>query len=67
MNVQLAARQFNAEHVMNHGADILEAHGVPRGDAELVAESLVTSDIWVTRRTACCACPGTSPGCARVR
>lgn len=46
MNVQVAVRQFQAEHVMNCGADILAAHGVPRGDAVLVSESLVTSDMW---------------------
>lgn len=46
MSVQIAARRFRAEDVMNCGADVLVAHGVPRGDAVLVSESLVTSDMW---------------------
>ncbi|BCW17399.1 lactate dehydrogenase [Arthrobacter sp. NtRootA9] len=34
------------ERIIDLAADILVAHGVPRGDAALVADSLVQSDLW---------------------
>ncbi|OZC42526.1 lactate dehydrogenase [Rhodococcus sp. WWJCD1] len=37
---------FDAAEVADHGARILEALGVPTAHASLVAESLVTSDMW---------------------
>ncbi|MGU3498015.1 Ldh family oxidoreductase [Mycobacterium sp. C31M] len=46
MTVQVEARQFSAQDVAACGAAILGAHGVPHADAVLVAESLVTSDMW---------------------
>jgi len=38
--------QLTAEEVVAHSVAILEAVGVPAGDARLVSESLVTSDMW---------------------
>ncbi|GFG53022.1 lactate dehydrogenase [Mycolicibacterium agri] len=38
--------RFAAEDVVVHGLKILRAHGVPEADARLVAESLVTADMW---------------------
>ena len=52
--------QLTAEEVVAHSVAILEAVGVPAGDARLVSESLVTSDSGGIPRTACCACPGMS-------
>ncbi len=46
MNTTLDQQIFDATAVMDCGTAILGAHGVPRGDAQLVAESLVTSDMW---------------------
>jgi LDH2 family malate/lactate/ureidoglycolate dehydrogenase len=37
---------LTAEEVVAHSVAILEAVGVPAGDARLVSESLVTSDMW---------------------
>jgi LDH2 family malate/lactate/ureidoglycolate dehydrogenase len=35
-----------ADNLVNHGVKILIAHGVSESDARLVAESLVTADMW---------------------
>ena len=39
-------QRFAADDVVEHGVKILGAHGVPENDARLVAESLVTADMW---------------------
>jgi LDH2 family malate/lactate/ureidoglycolate dehydrogenase len=39
-------QRFAAEDIVDHGVKILLAHGVPEADARLVAESLVTADVW---------------------
>lgn len=39
-------RRFAADRLVDLGAAILHAHHVPAADASLVAESLVTSDMW---------------------
>jgi LDH2 family malate/lactate/ureidoglycolate dehydrogenase len=39
-------QRFAADDVVAHGMRILSAQGVPESDAQLVAESLVTADIW---------------------
>jgi LDH2 family malate/lactate/ureidoglycolate dehydrogenase len=39
-------RRFAADTLVDYGVRILRAHGVPVSDARLVAESLVTADIW---------------------
>jgi LDH2 family malate/lactate/ureidoglycolate dehydrogenase len=39
-------RRFTADDVVAVGAEILRANGVPQNDARLVAESLVTADLW---------------------
>jgi LDH2 family malate/lactate/ureidoglycolate dehydrogenase len=41
-----AGIRLSADDVTSHGAAILESVGVPTDDARLVAESLVTSDLW---------------------
>lgn len=46
MTATLDAHELDAQVATDCGAAILEAHGVPRRDAVLVAESLVTSDMW---------------------
>jgi LDH2 family malate/lactate/ureidoglycolate dehydrogenase len=38
--------RFAADDLVDHGVKILAANGVPEVDARLVAESLVTADIW---------------------
>jgi LDH2 family malate/lactate/ureidoglycolate dehydrogenase len=39
-------QRYAADDVIDHGVKILTAHGVPDVDAQLVAESLVTADMW---------------------
>lgn len=39
-------KRFAADNLVDHGVKILSAHGVPEADARLVAESLVTADMW---------------------
>ncbi len=39
-------RRFPADTVVAHGVNIMRANDVPDDDARLVAESLVTSDMW---------------------
>ena len=39
-------QRFAADDVATHGVKVLTAHGVPESDARLVAESLVTADMW---------------------
>lgn len=46
MSVSTAARRFNADDLVELTVRILGAHGVPTDDARLIAESLVTSDLW---------------------
>lgn len=46
MTVTADAHQLDAQTATDCGTAILEAYGVPRKDAVLVAESLVTSDMW---------------------
>lgn len=46
MTVTVDAHELDAQDATDCGAAILEAYGVPRADAVLVAESLVTSDMW---------------------
>lgn len=46
MNGTTTARRFNADDLVDLAARILGAHGVPTDDAHLVAESLVTADLW---------------------
>jgi len=46
MNDPTGARCFDADDLVDLAARILGAHGVPTDDAHLVAESLVTSDLW---------------------
>ncbi|QSE84972.1 Ldh family oxidoreductase [Rhodococcus koreensis] len=38
--------RFRADELAHFGARVLESVGVPRADATLVAESLITSDMW---------------------
>lgn len=46
MTVTVDAHEVDAHVATRCGAAILEAYGVPHADAVLVAESLVTSDMW---------------------
>lgn len=46
MNGTTGARRFDADDLVDLAARILGAHGVPTDDAHLVAESLVTADLW---------------------
>ncbi|MDG4662983.1 Ldh family oxidoreductase [Mycobacterium sp. 236(2023)] len=46
MTVCVDTHQLSAPAATACGAAILEAYGVPHADAVLVAESLVTSDMW---------------------
>ena len=39
-------QRFTADSIVDHGTSILCAHCVPESDARLVAESLVTADMW---------------------
>lgn len=39
-------QRFAADDLVDHGVKILGAYGVPESDARLVAESLVTADMW---------------------
>jgi LDH2 family malate/lactate/ureidoglycolate dehydrogenase len=39
-------QRYPADDLVDHGVKILSAHGVPEDDARLVAESLVTADMW---------------------
>jgi LDH2 family malate/lactate/ureidoglycolate dehydrogenase len=39
-------QRFAADSIVDHGSRILRAHGVPEPHARLVAESLVTADMW---------------------
>jgi LDH2 family malate/lactate/ureidoglycolate dehydrogenase len=41
-----AAARIPAQHLTSFGAAVLVAVGVPAGDARLVADSLVTADLW---------------------
>lgn len=46
MNGTTTARRFNADDLVDLAVRILGAHGVSTDDAHLVAESLVTADLW---------------------
>lgn len=46
MTVTVDTHHLDAQAATDCGAGILEAYGVPHTDAALVAESLVTSDMW---------------------
>jgi LDH2 family malate/lactate/ureidoglycolate dehydrogenase len=39
-------KRFSADNLVDHGVKILRIHGVPESDARLVAESLITADMW---------------------
>jgi LDH2 family malate/lactate/ureidoglycolate dehydrogenase len=39
-------QRFATDNLVDHGVKILCANGVPEADARLVAESLVTADMW---------------------
>jgi LDH2 family malate/lactate/ureidoglycolate dehydrogenase len=46
MTITADTHQLDAQVATDFGAAILDAYGVPHADAVLVAESLVTSDMW---------------------
>lgn len=46
MSASTAGRRFKSDELVELAIRILGAHGVPTDDAQLVAESLVTSDLW---------------------
>jgi LDH2 family malate/lactate/ureidoglycolate dehydrogenase len=39
-------QRFAADNLVDHGVKILSAHDVPDADARLIADSLVTADMW---------------------
>ena len=48
------AAPVSAQRLTGFAAAVLVAVGVPDADAGLVADSLVTADLWATSPTACC-------------
>jgi LDH2 family malate/lactate/ureidoglycolate dehydrogenase len=44
--VRADEQSFAVDALVDHGLKILTAHHVPESDARLVAESLVTADVW---------------------
>jgi len=52
------SQRVNAEHLIDFAAAVYAGAGMPADDAQLIADSLVQSDLWGINRMACCAWAG---------